>query len=1315
MRMTTWFETILVRPLTKRAKRTVKPEGENAVTEFNPSNRSRSLYSGVLALCVLLILLLPAKSGAQIGGTGTIEGTITDSQGAVVAGARVVARNAATGAEMVRVTSSDGRYNLSPLDVGSYTVTVTAKGFETLLRQNLQVNGMQVLGIDMPLQVGAASETVTVTSAPPPLETENATLGATMENDTYTSLPLEMGGANGVSTDQRRATDYAIMMPGATNNETKNNESDEPMVVDGYAAGTTMYIEGIPLESASTAGDPRFIWPAFSVESIDQFQLKTTGYSAEYQGVGVENFTVKQGTNDIHGTVYGIFRNTAFDAAGFVPAQYPADYPDASKAGTYYTPPEHMAEYGMTLGLPIWKNRIFLFGNYTGFRYSTLTKPQVQTIPTAAEMCGDFSTLGVNIFDPTTQTASGGNYSRTQYSGPTWTSAGCGTGPTANNVIPQAEISPISQYLQKFMPAPSNSNLTNNYWGAYTWGLNNWSTTDRIDVHISDRHTMAGIFAWGRQGLIGPAGSQTTNVAPLPYLYAKNYSPISKVAMFQDTYTINDHLVNQFKFGAAQYHSPDHNPTYGIAEFAASASGITGLPQGQAAGSFPYEKFSGGPQTFAPWGPQTGYEGNTNAFTLLNNIQWIKGRHAFTFGGQIEWMQYNYLYAFGGSTLATMNFGVNETAQVSGASASATGGTGLPYASYLLGAVDSSSYTQYAPIAQETGARYRPFALYASDAWKLTPRLTVNAGLRWDVMPPMREAENRISFLNPTATNPVTGNAGILQFAGSGTDGCNCSSPMQTYYKNFGPRLGFAYQLAQRVVLRGSYGIYYGHGGGTSGGQTTLPSSNMELGFAASPAPSSPGLSLPAFYLNNGPAFTTAGIANTNFGTSTVAAPPVLNPAYATYYSTTAVSPYAIKSTLSYLDPKYGGRTPTFEGWSLGWQILLTRDITATVSYVGNQGHFLVPTGSPRGLWNNQLDPQWLSLGANLGLAATAAMPTGTPLPYSTFNGTAKQGYTVSQALLPFPQYSGVSDTTPAVGNSNYNALQMFIQQRLSHGLSFMFSYTYSRTIDDVGTFRTGYAIPAGVLANTGKAWSIDRIERSLSTQDQPQNLVFTSTYDLPFGKGHIGGGNAVTRAIVGGWRLSNVVSYVAGNPLVITSSTCTNVVGQGTCMPAYNSINNTGPFPWDGSVRQNGGWGHGATRDNLASMQYINPAAFLQTSAFVPNKLNGPAGEYVLGDVARTAPYGLRGPSNYNIDGSLRRTFSLWRNERVKFVFDAAVFNAVNHVWFGSASSTADGSIGSSVAGMVTPTANSDTALGTIAGQANNPRQFQFAGHFNF
>ena len=1279
---------------------------------------------------VLFAIFLVAPSGAkaQLGGTGTIEGTITDSTGAMVGGAKVTARSVATGAQIVRTTTKSGLYSLAPLDAGDYTVTVMAAGFENLVRENIHVDGLQVLALDMTLQVGAATQTITVKDEPPPLETANATLGATLENEVYQSLPLEMGGANGISTDQRRATDSAILMPGVTNNETKNNESDEPMVVDGNASSTEMYIEGLPFESASVSGDPRYIWSAISVEAVDQFQLKTTAYSAEYQGLGVENFTIKSGSNQIHGSFYEIMRNTALDSAGFNPPQYPTDYPNnPALAGAFYKPPEHMNEYGVTIGGPIWRNKIFFFANYGGFRFSQLTSPQTETIPTQAELCGDFSALPNPIYDPTTQVISGATSSRTQFSGPSWTPSGCGTGPVKENVIPQAELSPTAKYLQQYWSGVDylNSNPVNNYQGSYTWGLNNWSTTDRLDFVLSARHKISVIGASGRQGLIGPAGSQTTQVGPLPYLYSKTYAPITRVAIVQDTFLINQNLVNQFNYGIGQYHAPDYNITLLNPQWAASAAGIGNLPStGQAGNSFPIVKFSG---TDAPaqWGPNTGqYVQSTDTDSLKDNVQWIHGKHSFTFGGQFEWLEFNDLYAYQGSTPLTLNFAVTETAQVSGASAAPKSNTGLAYASYLLGAVDSATYTQYAPIAQETGSRYHPYALYANDDYKLTSKLTVNAGLRWDVMPSFRESENRFSFLNPTMTNPITGNSGALQFAGSGADGCNCATPVNTYYKNWGPRLGVAYSLNDKTVIRSAYGIYYAHGGGTSGGATTLPASGMELGFSAAPNPPSPGDSLPAFYLNN--SGYNSNLTNSSFGGSgySVAAPPIYNAAYATYYSNAAGygAPYKISSTVSYLDPKYGGRTPTFEGWSFGVQRLLTRDITATVSYVGNQGHFLLPTGVARGYWGNQLNPAYLSLGTTaLGATATAANTPG-GLPYPSFNNK------VSQALLAFPQYSGVTDQVDSIGNANYNALQLSIVQRLSNGLSFMLNYTYSKTIDDIGTFRTGYAIPAGILANSGKAWPIDRIERSLSTQDQPQNLVATSTYDLPFGRGHIGGVNPIVRNIVGGWRISDIASYVAGNPLAITSSTCTGTSGQGTCMPAYNTGSNP-EYPLSGPVRQNGGWGHGATRNGIAgtvnsttelnSIQYINPASFVQTGTFVNTatctaSASACTGE-VLGDAARTAPYGLRGPGNYNIDGDIRRTFDLWKNERVKFIFEASVFNAFNHVWFGSTASTADGSIGSTVGGNVTATSNGDPGLGVVSGQANSPRQWQFAGHITF
>ena len=1231
-----------------------------------------------LVVMLALVALAAVTAKAQIGSTATIQGTVTDPTGAVIPGAQVTVKNLGTGASIAQKTTNAGFYSISPLDPGDYSVTAEAAGFKTLLRNSVHVNGMQVLGLNLSMNLGEATQTVTVSTAPPALQTQDATLGAVMEDKVYAALPLEMGSAG--SPDQQRVTDFASLMPGVSGNETKNNQTDEPMVVDGQQQGTAMYFEGIPFTFPGGEGDPRFIWPAFDVQSVSQFQLMTSSFSAEYSGLDIENFNVKSGTNQIHGSIYDLARNTAFDAYGFLP-------PKNKVTGATYKPPEHMNEYGLDAGFPLLHDKLFFFGSFEGYRYSTINPPVYNTIPTQAMFNGDFSGTGVNIYDPTTETCTATACTRNQfvYNGKA-------------NVIPPSEISPVAQQLSQFWKGITyaNSDLTNNFVGTYSYGLSNWDGNVRIDYHPSDNHTITGILATGRQGLVGPS-SQSTDVGPFPYRVSKYYRPITRVGIVEDTYIITPHLVNQFKYGAAQYHSPDYNPTYGLpgtAQWAASALGINGLPNGQAAGGFPAIKFSG---DFAPaqWGTDNGTQSDENTFNLVDNLQWVRGKHSVSFGGDVQWLQNNTISAFGGSTPATLNMNAAETESFEANSTTLNKSTGLPFASFMVGAVDSGNYTYYAPEAQDTGERYRPFAFFINDIYRPWEKLTVDLGLRWDYMPPFHEAQARWSFLNTELTNPVTGNLGVLEFAGNVAPGvsCDCSTPVRTYHENIGPRLGLAYQANSKTVIHASFGIYYTGGGGVNAGSAS------NLGYSSAPSVSSPGFGLPAFYLNGNPSFTGATTVNqfTNDPTSTTfggtgfspVTPPFFNAAYGTYYSTSAVAPYNLSSTLSYVDPWYGDRAPQFEGWSMGLQRALTSDITATVSYVGNEAHF-IPTpgggslGGARGLYNNQLDPKYLALGATLNQKANA---TNTPggLPYSTFNNT------VLQALKAFPQYNGVSDEWGAVGNTAYEALQLTVEQRAAHGLTFMLNYTYSKTIDDVGTFRSGYAIPAGVVAGSSQAYTMDRIDRSLSTIDMPQNVTFTSVYDLPFGKGHWGGGNPILSQIVGGWTLSDIFRYVSGNPLAITGSSCTDP-GQGTCMPSYAP-------GFTGSARQNGGWGHGATAATLAKIQYINPNAFEATP------------DYQIGNVARTAAYGLRGPGNYDIDGSIRRTFNILPKQRAQFLFEADVFNALNHVWFGSTSSNATGSIGQSFSS--TPAAS--TGLGVVNGQANLPRQWQFEGHIIF
>ncbi|MGA3049809.1 MAG: TonB-dependent receptor [Terracidiphilus sp.] len=1269
---------------------------------------------------LFIALLAPSTIKAQIGGSGAIEGTVADSTGALVVGAKVIAQNTATGVETSRITNKSGLYNLSPLDAGDYSVVVSAAGFETLVREDIHLDGMQALALNLTLQIGAASQTITVKDEPPPLETENATLGAAMENEVYQSLPLEMGAAG--AADQRRATDFAALMPGVTANETKNNETDEPMVINGNQNSSEMYLEGIPMTSVSVAGDPRYIWSAFSVETVDQFQLKTSAYSAEYRGLGIENYTIKSGGKQFHGSVYDVLRNTAFDAVGFLPALNTVATAASKAAGggnVYFNspPPEHQNEYGISLGGPIWKNKLFFFGNYLGFRYTTATNPSFYTVPTTLMRSGNFSelmnpaleTTAQTIYDPITQTCvSTSNCSRTAYNAGTGTQGPGINGQTGANVIPASEISPIAQAMEQYLPAPTNSNITSNYLGSVAWGLNNWTQSERLDYDLSDKQKMSVIVGAGRQGLIGTVqgSASSTNLEPLPYQSGKIYRPITKDIMFEHTYVINNSLVNQFKYGAMQYYSPAINPSLVNPAWAATAFGITGLPGGQVSQSFPTVKFS----EVTQWGPTASAGNVTNNFVALDNVQWIRGKHAFTFGGQYQWLQYNFEADRTGTSPLTLGTSLKETEGFKGNNTvTALGNSGWDYASFMIGAMDSSTYTQYAPIATETGTRFQPFALFANDDYRVTNKLTVNAGLRWDYLPPFHEAENRFSFMNPNVTNPYTGSAGALQFAG----GSNGSTPISTYYNNWGPRLGLAYAVDNKTVVRASIGMYYALGGGTGGtANSTQPGTALILGYSAAPNPPSPGVVLPAFYLNGNPALSAqAGHkvltyandpTNTSFGGVgySYTVPPIQDPGYGTFYSTASTGTIdSISSTLGYLDPKFGGRAPEFTGWSFGVQRSLTKDMTATVSYVGNEGHHILGTGTTeRGYYGNLMDPKWLSLGANLSETATAAnlAANGLSLPYPTFPTTQP----FSQMLKPFPQYSGLTDEVDAVSNSNYHSLQLSINQRLAHGLTMMLNYTFSKSLDNAGTFRSGYAIPANVSAD-GKAYAQGKADYSLSGFDQRQDVTGTATYDLPFGRGHIGNNSAIVRSLASGWRISGIFTYIGGNPLAIIQNTCSgNSVGE-QCMPALTP-------GFTGSARQNGGWGQGATRLNLSSLQYINPAAFTASGTSTSGTAGTLTNPYVIGNAARTAPYGLRGPGNDNLDTSVRRTFDLWNKENVKFVFEASAFNTGNHVWFGSTSTNgAGGAIGQSLGGSGT--------FGAVTGQANNPRQYQFAGHITF
>lgn len=472
---------------------------------------------------------------------------------------------------------------------------------------------------------------------------------------------------------------------------------------------------------------------------------------------------------------------------------------------------------------------------------------------------------------------------------------------------------------------------------------------------------------------------------PVPY-YASTMSIVGgHWASLEHTFLITDNLVNQLKFGFMNFGGPPvRNITQGNPLYSAAAAGVTGLPAGQASDNFPNTSFGG---TNVPAGISTGsllgWVGNTptntsvsETYTLKDNVAYLRGKHSLNVGFQYQVLQNNASSADGPSLPTTFSFATNDTANLVGTTFVAN--SGYSYASFLLGAVGNSSITQQ-PFSV-LGGRFNPYAIYAQDDYKITPKLTLNLGLRWDYLPTYREQQDRWSFLNPTLINPVTGNAGSLQFAGNRGTGlcCNCRTPVSTFYKNIGPRLGLAYSIDSKTVIRAGFGILYSHAGGrgSAGGADT---GTGQAGFTSA-VTLADNASGPAFYLNGsnsnwgGPGYVLPGVSPISATSQTlgtgyyVCAGQAFTPCNGTSGGFAGTG-----SPVAFPDPYLAGRAPTFNFWNFGMQREITKDITVSANYVGSQSHFIAGADNIRGLQSGQLDPKYLALGANLTKPTTAA------------------------------------------------------------------------------------------------------------------------------------------------------------------------------------------------------------------------------------------------------------------------------------------------------------------------------------------------------
>jgi hypothetical protein len=1136
---------------------------------------------------------------AQTGGGGAIHGSITDPTGAVVPGATVVATNVATNVETTRQTTEAGIFVIAPVPPGEYKLTVSSSGFLTLIQEKVIVDALSTVSVNLTLQVGNVKETVTVADAPVQLNTSDARLGTTIRNELYTNLPLAMGTAvagSGIGQGPRNPGAFIFLLPGVT----EGNRWGQINGAQGFSKD--VFIEGVPITDPIQQGEGRTIALGVSVEAVEQFQVETSGTGVEFNGQGSENYTVKSGKNEFHATGFEYLRNTVLNARGFFPSVRPV---------------EHQNEFGFTVGGPIIKKKLFFFGAYDGWRYRVTSATQLVSIPTLKERTGDFTELGVNIYDPLSTVCVAGACTRTQFRDPARATA---ANPLGNNIIPANRISEISKVYQSLLPAPTSSGIANNYLGQVPVGYDNNSYTVKIDWNVTESHRLSGLYTYGKRSQSGPFREINTAVPqsalPLPYTSTRLVTEIPQVFQVKHSWSVTPNLVNQLSFGYDHFFVPITNAT--SADKWSTRSGIVGLPAGDAADAFLEAAFAGNNSPNGWRGTDArDFEDNNYNYTIQDSVLYLKGKHSFKFGGQYQ-RTYDKVKNDDTGTLFVANFSNNQTAQFSSGS-TLNANTGNSYASFLLGALSTATVLDDTVSgAVPTTAQFTTYSAWAADDYKLSSRLTLNLGLRYDVMLPYTEKDDHFSFLDPNAPNPAAGGIpGVLRFGGNYAPdaiSCHCSQIVKTYYGAWGPRVGFAYRYNDKTVLRGGYGIFYTRRGAVGGRENARQGSGF-TGINASPALVAPNGFDPAFFWQN--------------GIPTYVKGPIFDETYLSGFNST-IAGGAAGGTLTYADPN--SRAPRYQNWNLSLQRSITSSMVLTAAYVGSNGKQLA--GAGHGRWSNQIDPSYLVLGGLLNMnatpanvAAARAIVPSVRLPFANFQGT------IAQMLRPFPQYGGIADPYGNVGQVNYHALQASLQQRLSNGLTFNVNYTFSKAIGNIFGIRSAY---------------LGQLDKTISNTDMPHVFNAFFSYDLPFGKGHMfDPGNGVARALLGGWTFSGITRFASGIPLGPFIGTCT-LPQAGTCYTNYNPA-------FSGSVRINGDWGDGQVLGPVA-----NTTPFIDKNAFV----NAPA--FTYGNTPVLGAYGLRSQHLLNTDLGIARSFQI--REDLKFVFGADAFNIFNYVRFGMA-----------------------------------------------
>src|SRR5579872_395738 len=953
-------------------------------------------FSFLSACCVLVAVCAFAQSDR-----GTITGTVSDPAGAVVANAPIQAKNVGTGVEYSSATSTTGNYTLPQLPPGSYQLTVTVPGFKKYSRSGLTVEVAQTLRVDISLEVGSAAESVTVTESASLLRTESGELSHNVDVKRMDDLPiLGIGGTLSGSAGIRNPMAMITVIPGST------FVPNALVRINGTPANSQAFrIEGQDASNTGTPGVPAQTQP--SVDAIQETSIQTSNYAAEYGqvGGGLFNVIMRSGTNQFHGSAYDYFVNEIFNAGNPFVTGSPQGNP---------RPRARRNDYGFTAGGPVWipklyngRDKTFFFFNFEQFREATKINNQLQTIPIAAYRIGDFSSailpnakvIGTDplgnqmlegmIYDPnSTTTAANGQVYRTQF---------------PNNRIPITSFDQVAAKIQALFPQPSGPTpnaLTNNYLNVYDSNRTTEIPSVKIDQTIGSKGRLS--FFWQRTKTANPNGNTIFGASdglPDPLTTALGTFQQAPLYRLNYDYSLSPTILLHFGGGyrSNYFLVPSVTTTGQLTNYNALTQ--LGLKGGLEYKWFPtisgllsptVDPSAGGMKTI---GSEAGTDSITQSPSFNTYTNWVKGNHTYKFGA--EFLTQGYPPVVDGNTLGTYSFAPNETGQPFQITNVGNTNVGFGYASCLLGLADGAS------ISRPTNPRMgkKQLGLYAQDSWKVTRKLTLDYGLRYDYSTYLQEQYGRAPEFSPTTPNPSAGGIlGATIYEGSGTGHCNCSIA-HNYPLAFGPRLGVAYQIDSKTVFRAGFGIVYG------GTAVNNNAAQLLAGSSASLVQTSFGV--PITTLAQG--YPTSGY------------PPVWPNFNSGQFPTTAPAPGPGPVLM---DPNAGRPARQYQ-WSIGLQREISRDLVVEASYVGNRG---VWWQAPGLLNLNAITPAILAAhGIDLSKAAdqllltslvtsATAVGRGITLPYSGF----PTNQTVAQALRPFPQFGTIPVVGPPLGKTWY-------------------------------------------------------------------------------------------------------------------------------------------------------------------------------------------------------------------------------------------------------------------------------------------------------